>query len=280
MSALQTVSETRCFGGRQITFEHESDACQCTMRFGVYLPPAAETTAVPAVYWLSGLTCTEENFITKAGAQRYAAELGIALIVPDTSPRGIGLPGEDDLMEIGTGAGFYLDATEAPWNKHYRMYAYVAHELVALANAELPVDANAKSISGHSMGGHGAITVGLKNADAYRSISAFAPIASTLASAWAGNALTAYLGPDREQWLAYDAAWLARNKPSQHTLLVDQGGADPFLEQLRPNDLEAACAASGQALQLRVRPGYDHGYHFVSSFIGEHLAFHGSALHA
>ena len=280
MGALRSVSESRCFGGRQITFEHDSQACQCVMRFAVYLPPAAEQAPVPAVYWLSGLTCTEENFTTKAGAQRYAADLGIALVIPDTSPRGLGIADEDELMEIGTGAGFYVDATEPPWDGHYRMYDYVARELVAVVNAELPVNANAKSISGHSMGGHGALTVGLKQPDEYRSISAFSPISSTLASAWAGNALTAYLGSDRESWQPYDAAWLARHQPSDHTLLVDQGGADPFLEQLRPDDLKAACEASGQAITLRIHPGYDHGYYFVSSFIGEHLKFHAAALGA
>lgn len=278
MSQLRTVSETICFDGRQITYEHDSTACDCTMRFAAFLPPAAARHPVPALYWLSGLTCTEENFSTKAGAQRYAAALGIALIIPDTSPRGVGLPGEDDLMEVGSGAGFYLNATEAPWNKHYRMYDYVADELVAVVNAELPVDPNAKSISGHSMGGHGAITIGLKNPAAYRAISAFAPIASTLKSAWTNTALRAYLGPDLETWQPYDAAWLAEHRPSQHTLMVDQGQADPFLEQLRTDDLKAACEASGQPLQLRFREGYDHSYYFVSSFIEQHLNFHAAAL--
>lgn len=278
MTQLRTISEVACFDGRQITYEHDSRACNCVMRFAVYLPPAAEHGPVPAVYWLSGITCTEENFSTKSGAQRNAAALGLALIIPDTSPRGVGLPGEDDLMEVGSGAGFYVNATEDPWSKHYQMYEYTAHELVDLVNAELPVDPALKSISGHSMGGHGAITIGLKNPQAYRAISAFAPIVSTLKSAWAGNALRAYLGPDQATWHQYDAAWLAEYRPSQHTLLVDQGTADPFLEQLRPDDLRTACNASGQRLQLRLREGYDHGYYFVSSFIEQHLNFHATAL--
>ena len=280
MGQLRIVSEAACFGGQQITYEHDSSACACPMRFAAYLPPAAKTGRVPAVYWLSGLTCTEDNFSIKAGAQRYAADLGLALIIPDTSPRELGIPGEDDQMELGTGAGFYLNATQSPWSSNYRMYDYVSDELVAVVNAELPVDSDAKSISGHSMGGHGAITVGLKNPTAYRSISAFAPIASTMASEWGANALTAYLGDDRETWRDYDAAWLAQNRPSKHTLLVDQGSADPFLEQLCPQRLAQACDASGQPLELRFREGYDHGYYFVSSFIGEHLAFHAKALGA
>ena len=278
MTQLRTISEAVCFDGRQITYEHDSSTCDCAMRFAVYLPPAAEQGPVPAVYWLSGLTCNEDNFSTKSGAQRFAAALGLALIIPDTSPRGVGLPGEDDVMEVGTGAGFYLNATQDPWSKHYKMYDYVAKELVDVVNAELPVNPAAKSISGHSMGGHGAITIGLKNPQAYRAISAFAPIVSTLKSDWASNALDAYLGPDRETWQQYDSAWLVEHRPSQHTLLVDQGKADPFLEQLRPDDLKTACETSGQRLQLRFHDGYDHGYYFVSSFIERHLDFHAAAL--
>lgn len=278
MTKLRTVSETHCFDGRQITFEHDSWACRCAMRFAVFLPPGAQRGPVPALYWLSGLTCTEDNFSTKAGAQRYAAALDLALIIPDTSPRHVGLPGEDDQMDIGTGAGFYLNATTSPWDKHYQMYDYVTRELVELVNSELPVDPAAKSISGHSMGGHGAITIGLKNPDAYRSISAFAPIASTMQSVWGANALRAYLGEDRSAWQQYDAAWLAENQPSQHTLLVDQGGADPYLEQLRPDALKTACQVSGQPLQLHLHDGYDHGYYFVSTFIENHLAFHAASL--
>jgi S-formylglutathione hydrolase len=276
--AVERVSESRCFEGRQIVLKHASAVCACTMRFAVYLPPAAERARVPAVYWLSGLTCTEENFSVKAGAQRYAAELGVALIIPDTSPRGVNIRGEDAAMDVGTGAGFYVNATEPPWAAHYRMYDYIRDELPAIVNAHLPVDPDRKSISGHSMGGHGALIIGVGNPELYRSVSAFAPIASATRSGWGQNALQAYLGSDRERWLAYDAAALIRARPSRHELLVDQGIADPFLEQLRPADLKEACRASGQRLTYRERTGYDHGYYFVSTFIAEHLRFHAEAL--
>jgi S-formylglutathione hydrolase len=276
--SIEQVSESRCFDGRQVVYKHASSACRCTMRFAAYLPPAAERGPVPALYWLSGLTCTEENFSVKAGAQRCAAELGLALIIPDTSPRGVNLPGEDAQMDVGTGAGFYVNATEAPWAAHYRMYDYIRDELPAVVNAHLPVDPERKSISGHSMGGHGAIIIGIGNADRYRSVSAFAPIASASQSAWGQHALTAYLGAGREAWKAYDAAEVIRAKPSRHELLVDQGMADPYLEQLRPAALKEACRASGQRLTYRERPGYDHGYYFVSTFIAEHLEFHAAAL--
>ena len=278
MSALEIVSDARCFDGRQITYRHRSNVCACTMRFAAYLPPAAERGPVPALYWLSGLTCTEENFSVKSGAQRYAAELGIALIIPDTSPRGVNIPGEDAQIDIGTGAGFYVNATEPPWAQHYRMYDYIRDELVSLVNGHLPVDPARKSISGHSMGGHGALLIGIRNADRYRSISAFAPIAAASSSAWGQPAFTTYLGADRTRWLDYDAAAQIRKHPSRHELLVDQGGADPFLDKLRPADLKEACRESGQKLIYRERPGYDHGYFFVSTFIAEHLRFHAAAL--
>jgi S-formylglutathione hydrolase len=278
MQALETVSESRCFGGRQVTYKHRSEACACTMRFAAYLPPAAERDPVPAVYWLSGLTCTEENFSVKSGAQRYAAELGVALIIPDTSPRGVNIPGEDAQIDIGTGAGFYVNATEAPWAPHYQMYDYITEELVEIVNASLPVDPARKSISGHSMGGHGALLIGVRNPERYRSISAFAPIAAASLSVWGQPAFTAYLGTDRDRWREYDVAEQIRRMPSKHELLVDQGAADPFLDKLRPADLQRACSESGQKLRYRERAGYDHGYFFVSSFIGEHLEFHAAAL--
>jgi S-formylglutathione hydrolase len=274
----ELVGESRCFEGRQVTYKHPSNVCDCTMRFAAFLPPAAERAPVPALYWLSGLTCTEENFSIKAGAQRYAAELGIALIIPDTSPRGVNIPGENDEMDVGTGAGFYVNATEQPWAAHYRMYDYIRDELVAVVNATLPIDPARKSISGHSMGGHGALLIGVGNPAAYRSISAFAPICSAPNCEWGQHALTAYLGADRSRWSASDAAALIRSKPSHHELLVDQGAADPYLEQLRPADLQRACRESGQKLTYRERPGYDHGYYFVSTFIAEHLRFHAAAL--
>jgi S-formylglutathione hydrolase len=276
--SIEQVSESRCFEGRHLVYKHASAACACTMRFAVYLPPAAARGPVPALYWLSGLTCTEENFSVKAGAQRYAAELGLALIIPDTSPRGVDIPGEDAQMDVGTGAGFYVNATEPPWAAHYRMYDYIRDELPAVVNANLPVDGARKSISGHSMGGHGAIIVGVGNPQSYRSVSAFAPIAAASHSAWGEHALTAYLGSDRQRWLAYDAAAVIRARPSTHELLVDQGMADPYLEQLRPNELKEACRAAGQRLTYRERAGYDHGYYFVSTFIAEHLRFHAAAL--
>lgn len=278
MTELTKVSESRCFDGRQITYSHASDACACTMRFAVYLPPAAERGKVPALYWLSGLTCTEENFSVKSGAQRYASKLGIALIIPDTSPRGVNVPGEDEFVDLGSAAGFYVDATQSPWAPHYRMYSYVSEELVAVVNEHLPVDPSRKSISGHSMGGHGALTVGLRNASAYRSISAFSPISAASKSPWGQRALAAYLGPNEQDWQLYDASAVIRAQPSKHVLLVDQGAADPFLDKLRPEDLKAACATSGQPLNFRERAGYDHGYFFVSTFIEEHLEFHAEAL--
>jgi S-formylglutathione hydrolase len=278
MSELEVVSESRCFDGRQITYRHRSTACACTMRFAVYLPPAASHGRVPALYWLSGLTCTEDNFSVKSGAQRYAAELGLALIIPDTSPRGVDIPGEDEFMDLGSGAGFYVDATEQPWARHYRMYEYVSAELVEIVNAHLPVDAERKSISGHSMGGHGALVVGVRNAARYRSISAFSPICAASKSPWGQRALAAYLGPESPRWLDYDACAVIRARPCEHELLVDQGAADPYLDKLRPNDLKQACAASGQRLTFRERAGYDHGYYFVSTFIEDHLRFHAAAL--
>jgi S-formylglutathione hydrolase len=278
MQDLELVAESRCFDGRQIVYKHRSRACDCTMRFAVYLPPAAERGPVPALYWLSGLTCTEENFSVKSGAQRYASALGLALIIPDTSPRGVSIPGEDDAMDVGTGAGFYVNATQAPWAAHYRMYDYVRDELVDVVNANLPVDPSRKSISGHSMGGHGALLIGVGNPGRYRSISAFAPICAASRSPWGQHAFEAYLGNDREAWRAYDVSELIRAQPCRHELLVDQGGGDPYLDKLRPKDLQEACGASGQRLTFRERPGYDHGFYFISTFLEEHLEFHAEAL--
>ena len=212
------------------------------MQFAVYLPPAAAEAPVPALYWLSGLTCTEDNFSNKSGAQRYAAELGIALIIPDTSPRGVDIPGEDEFVNVGSAAGFYLNATQAPWSAHYRMYDYVTTELVETVNAELPIIPDARSISGHSMGGHGALTIGVRNAAAYRSVSAFSPICSPGNSAWGRQAFTTYLGEDEAAWAQYDSTAVIREAPSAHELLVDQGSADPFLDELRPDLLRSACA--------------------------------------
>jgi len=249
------------------------------MRFTLYLPPQAESEPVPVLYWLSGLTCTEENFTIKSGAQRYAAELGLALVAPDTSPRGLGLPGEDTDWDLGTGAGFYVNATEAPWAGHYNMYDYVACELPALVESAFPVIPDRRAVSGHSMGGHGALVVALKNPGMFRSVSAFAPICAPMDCPWGRKAFSHYLGEDRSAWEPWDATRLIRRGGSDIPLLVDQGDADDFLdEQLKPGLLEAACEAAGHPLTLRLQPGYDHGYFFVSTFIGEHLEYHADAL--
>jgi len=277
---LERISESRAFDGTQAVWRHASRATGTPMRFGIYLPPQAATTRVPVVYWLSGLTCTEDNFIAKAGAQRVAAALGLAVVVPDTSPRGLGLPGETDAWDFGAGAGFYVDATEPPWRDHYRMYTYVVDELPALVAASFAVDASRASILGHSMGGHGALVIGLRNPTRYRSISAFAPIAAPARVPWGVKALTGYLGPDRDAWRAYDATALIEDRGwNGPPLLVDQGTADPFLDtQLKPDLLEAACASAGVPLVLNRRDGYDHSYFFIATFIESHLRFHAGVL--
>ena len=277
---LKKVSDSRCFGGAQQVWSHASDATGCTMRFGLFLPPQANAGRVPALWWLSGLTCTEENFIAKAGAQRVAAELGLALVVPDTSPRGITLPGDRDTWDFGIGAGFYVDATCEPWSQHYRMRQYIAQELRSLVEAEFPVDGARTAMSGHSMGGHGALTMALSMPGWIRSVSAFAPIAAPMRCPWGEKALAGYLGQDRAAWAAYDSTALVQSRGwSGPPILVDQGEADPFLAtQLRPELLEQACAAAKVPLQLRRQPGYDHGYYFVSTFIEDHLRHHRAHL--
>ena len=276
---MEKVSENRCFDGRQLQFTHRSEVLNCDMRFGIYLPPQAEVRNVPVLYWLSGLTCTDENFTHKAGAQRVAAELGIAIVMPDTSPRGEGVPDdENEAYDFGLGAGFYVNATEAPWSEHYRMYDYVVNELPELIEAEFPVTEK-RAISGHSMGGHGAITIGLNNPDRYTSISAFSPICHPMDCPWGEKALGNYLGSDKSAWKKHDASELVRTAEKQLPLLVDQGLADNFLEeQLKPEALEVAAAESGYAMKLRRHEGYDHSYFFISSFIDEHLRFHAKYL--
>jgi len=278
---LTVRSEQRCFDGIQGFYSHTSDLCGCEMRFALFQPPqAAGGAKVPLLTYLSGLTCTEENFTTKAGFQRVAAELGLMVLAPDTSPRGLGLPGEDETYDFGSGAGFYVDATEAPWAANYRMYSYVTKELPAVIAANFPaVDMTRQGITGHSMGGHGALTIHLKNPETYRSVSAFAPIAAPSQCPWGEKALSGYLGNDRASWQAYDSCALIRSQPSKAKILVDQGEADNFLaEQLRPDLLQAACADAGQALELRLQPGYDHSYYFIASFIEDHLRHHAAAL--
>lgn len=275
---LETVSENRCFDGWVRRYRHRSEVLDCDMVFGVYLPPQAEREPVPVLYWLSGLTCTDENFMQKAGAQRAAAELGLAIVCPDTSPRGTDLPGEHESYDFGSGAGFYLNATQPPWDRHYRMYDYVRDELPALAEAELPVTA-ARSVSGHSMGGHGALICALKNPGRYRSVSAFAPVANPCDVPWGRKAFGNYLGDDEQRWREWDATHLIRGKGTKLPILVDQGEADNFLEeQLRPERLEAACQEAGVPLDLRRRPGYDHSYFFIATFIEDHLRHHARAL--
>jgi S-formylglutathione hydrolase len=277
---MEQIGENRSFGGRQLRFKHKADSTACEMTFSVYLPPAAESGKVPVLYWLSGLTCTDENFVTKAGAQQYAAQHGIAIVAPDTSPRGEGVPDDPDgAYDFGLGAGFYVNATEAPWSRHYHMYDYVTEELPALVNGALPLAGDRVAISGHSMGGHGALTIALKNPAAFRSVSAFAPICSPLNCPWGEKALGGYLGEDRSAWKAYDTTELVRAAQTHLPVLVDQGAADDFLvEQLKPQLLEQASADAGYPMTLRHQDGYDHSYFFIASFIGEHIAFHAGHL--
>lgn len=274
---MQRTEAHACHGGRQEVWQHDSSALACSMRFAVYLPPAAQHQACPVLYWLSGLTCSEQNFITKAGAQRYAAEHGLILVAPDTSPRGADVADAEG-YDLGQGAGFYLNATRKPWARHYRMYDYVVEELPALVDAHFPTT-SARGISGHSMGGHGALTIALKNPGRYRSVSAFSPIVAPSQAPWGEKAFTAYLGEDRDAWREWDAAELIAQARERLPLLIDQGEADEFLAtQLKPELLRAACEQASHPLQLRLRAGYDHSYYFIASFIGEHIAHHAAAL--
>jgi S-formylglutathione hydrolase len=274
---MQKIESRACFGGTQEVWSHRSSALDCEMRFGIYLPPQVQDAACPVLYWLSGLTCSEQNFITKAGAQRYAAEHGLILVAPDTSPRGEDMADAEG-YDLGLGAGFYVNATQPPWSAHYRMYDYVVDELPALVD-ECFATTKARSISGHSMGGHGALVIALRNPGRYRSVSAFAPIVAPSQVPWGEKAFAAYLGDDREAWRQWDATALIADAGERLPLLVDQGDADEFLAtQLRPELLRAACDAAGHPLQLRMQPGYDHSYYFVASFIGEHIACHAKAL--
>lgn len=283
--SVETLSETRCFGGTMGFYRHASQVNHCDMRFGVYVPPQAASGRVPVVTFLSGLTCTEENFMIKSGAQRYAAELGIMLVSPDTSPRGDDVPDDPDgEYDFGLAAGFYLNATQPPWSRHYQMYDYVMRELQRAVFDVFPGDPGRHGLTGHSMGGHGALTIGLKHPEVFRSLSAFAPIVTTLGSPWGRKALSRYLGADTSAWHEYDACAVARglgDGPSRSPILVDQGLADPFLdEQLKPYLFEHACAEGGLPLTLRRHEGYDHGYYFISTFIEDHLKHHAALLGA
>jgi len=280
---IETISKTNCFGGKIGFYRHASQTNQCDMRFSVFVPPQAAEGKVPVLTFLSGLTCTEENFMVKSGAQRVAAELGLMLVSPDTSPRGDGVPGDPDgVYDFGLGAGFYVNATEAPWAKHYRMYDYVTQELQKVIFDNFPGDAKRHGLTGHSMGGHGALTIGLRNPQIFKSLSAFAPICTTLHSPWGQKALGNYLGVDTSTWTNHDAAEVARRLADPtlfEKILVDQGEDDPWLaEQLKPELLQAACEESGLPLELRMHAGYDHGYYFISTFIEEHLRFHADQL--
>lgn len=276
---MEQISQIKEFGGWLNRYQHQSESCHCSMTFSVYLPPRAETEKVPALYWLSGLTCTDENFRTKAGAQRYASELGIALIIPDTSPRGDEVADEADRYDLGKGAGFYVNATQTPWSRHYHMYDYVTRELPELIEKHIPVIPGLKSIAGHSMGGHGALICSLKNPGAYQSVSAFAPICNPVQCGWGQGCFKAYLGSDESLWKEYDATELIKSGAESLPVLIDQGTVDEFLvDQLYPQNLETACRDKGISLTLRMQEGYDHSYHFVATFIGEHLAYHAKRL--
>jgi S-formylglutathione hydrolase len=280
--SLKTLSEHRCFGGTQTFHEHASHEIGLPMRFSVFLPPQAAEGPVPAVVYLAGLTCNEETFMVKAGAQRLAAELGLALVAPDTSPRGANAPGESDSWDFGVGAGFYLDATEAPWSTHWRMESYLLNELLPLLGTGFPIDPQRIGVFGHSMGGHGALTLALRHPGRFASLSALAPICAPTRCPWGEKAFTGYLGADRSGWSEHDATVLMENQPVApypSGILIDQGLADKFLlEQLHPHLFEAACQGIGQPLVLRRHDGYDHGYYFVQSFMADHLAHHAAVL--
>jgi S-formylglutathione hydrolase len=280
MSAIQLVSEHACFGGVQQFYKHDSRETRGSMKFSVYLPPQAKAGKVPVLYYLAGLTCTDETFPTKAHPQAVAAELGLMLIAPDTSPREPRIPGDADKWDFGQGAGFYVDATHAPWSENYRMYSYITKELPAVVEANLPSMSGATGIFGHSMGGHGALTLALRNPSLYKSVSAFAPIVAPMQCPWGQKAFSNYLGADQETWRQYDASELVAKKAFPTHILIDQGTADQFLkdQQLLPEKFSAAAAKSGQKLTLRMQEGYDHGYYFIQTFMADHLHHHAKVL--
>lgn len=280
---METISVNRCFGGSIGYYRHDASTTRCPMRFTVFSPPQAEEGAVPVLWWLSGLTCTEDNFTVKAGAYRKAAKTGLMIVAPDTSPRGEDIP-DDEAYDLGQGAGFYVDATNPPWSEHFNMYRYITEELPELVFAEFPGKVGDQGIFGHSMGGHGALTIGLKNPDCFRSISAFAPIVAPMQCPWGQKAFAAYLGDDRSAWHEYDATELmadAGDRSACPAILIDQGLADDFLAgQLMPDKFAAACETVNQRLELRKHAGYDHSYFFISSFIEDHIQHHADILMA
>ncbi len=278
--ALEQIGSSQSFGGQQLRYKHQSSVLNCEMTFSIYLPPQAEKGPVPVLYWLSGLTCNDENFVQKAGAQQHAAEHGIAIVCPDTSPRGDGVADDPEgAYDMGLGAGFYVNATQQPWADHYQMYSYITDELPALINGEFPVDSQRASISGHSMGGHGALTIALKNPGQYKSVSAFSPIVSPLSCPWGDKVLSNYLGDDREIWAQYDRVELVKSATEHLPVLVAQGESDNFLvEQLKTELLISAAGKADYPMQIRMQPNYDHSYFFIATFIGDHIAFHARAL--
>lgn len=280
MSSIQLVSEHACFGGLQRFYKHDSRETRGTMKFSVYIPPQAKAGKVPVLYYLAGLTCTDETFPTKAHAQAVAAELGLMLVAPDTSPREPRIAGDADKWDFGQGAGFYVDATQAPWSSNYRMYSYVSRELPEVVGADLPALAGAAGIFGHSMGGHGALTIALRNPERYKSVSAFAPIAAPMQCPWGQKAFGNYLGADQETWREHDASELVARRPFPTPILIDQGTGDQFFkdQQLLPEKFSAAAAKSGQKLVLRMQEGYDHGYYFIQTFMADHLRHHAKLL--
>ena len=281
LDQLEVLSEHRCFDGIQRFYRHNSRETGLPMRFSVFLPPQARQGRVPVLFYLAGLTCTEETFMIKAGAQRLAAQYGIMLVAPDTSPRGAGIEGEDDTWDFGTGAGFYLDATQPPWSQHYRMESYITRELFPGVTGELPGDPARAGVFGHSMGGHGALVLALRYPGLFRSVSAFAPVAAPARCPWGEKAFTGYLGDNKQAWAGYDASMLMEKaqRPFPEGILIDQGLADQFLdEQLHPEAFESACAQAGQPLVLRRHEGYDHGYYFIATFMEDHMAFHAERL--
>ena len=280
--APEQIGANQSFGGQQLRYKHQSAVLNCEMTFSIYLPPQASQGPVPVLYWLSGLTCTDENFVQKAGAQQHAAEHGIAVVCPDTSPRGEGVADDPDAAyDMGLGAGFYVNATQQPWAEHYQMYSYVVNELPALINAQFPVDGQRAAVSGHSMGGHGALSIALKNPGQFKSVSAFSPICSPLNCPWGHKTLGNYLGADRDSWAQYDTVALVAEASEHLPVLVDQGEADNFLdEQLKTPLLIEAAKRAGFPMDIRMQPEYDHSYFFIATFIGEHMAFHARALWA
>lgn len=279
---MEQISDIKIFGGRQGQYRHQSNTLNCDMEFSVYLPPQAKDNSVPVLYWLSGLTCTDQNFVTKAGAQQFATEHGIAIVCPDTSPRGDDVPDDPEgAWDFGKGAGFYVNATQEPWTQHYQMFDYITQELPTLLQGHFPINTQKSSISGHSMGGHGALTIALNNTEQYKSVSAFSPIVSPLNCLWGEKALGNYLGGDKATWAAHDTCELVRSANQQLPTLIDQGTDDGFLEeQLKTSLLIQACEETNYPMTVRYQEGYDHSYFFIASFIGEHIAFHAKYLNA